>query len=862
MLNIETPETDLTANGATDAFATGFSFVNATEVRVSVEIDGVVSDKTLDTHYTIGAGDWPNDGATITFTAGNTPPNGARVIIRRVTPASQGENFGDLERFQPQQAERAYDKLSRKAQETSAEADRAIKVPVGEAATVLPRAPVRAGKVFAYDDDGNPNFDKGVDELAQDAADRVTAPALANIAERETEALAAVGERETQATDAVDALATTALGNIGSAGDAELAAIGNAGDSELSQIGDAGDDELADIAAAGAAQVAAVASQPGADQYASTADALSKGVWSVTIAAAGSGGTNGTYAWTTTGGTGTGATGYLVIAGGVVTQVAVTHRGKGYTTGEALAITGTHGLTGHTLTLVTAQNEAPGKVFQVVTADAIDNYKVDPGGTTATPQEGPATKSVVAALDDRTGEIERLPQSRLTWAAADRTGSDRVSLGVTEDGEIVGGGLEKLRNDFQRDMVRRTPGPNAHPLRAVNGCLLWGQSLATGYGAKPVLSTAQPYDNIWMLNGGVTQPAGSGLTALVPMISQANGTGDYQGETPLPGMAMAMNALMGGRYPAFGFAWGLGGTRLVNLMKGSPTYTGWLAALVAGNARFEALDMSLAIQAIFGLHGAEDEAINTAKETYKTNWRQHDADQVADIMATTGQDWRPKHYISPTLAHTYYNHATPVISQAQWELYLEDKVNRIIIGPRYQYETNAFSPVPPGTTPDRIHIINHAQRAMGEKLAQIRYLVEVWGEAWMPTHVLEVEQDTDRSVVVTWHVPHGPLVLDDVRVTDPGAYGMELSDADGAKTIASVTLLGHNKTRVAATTALGASKKFAYAHTGTPGDGNGPTRGARGCLRDSDPWPSIYLDALGRPYEHFNWAVPCQVDIP
>lgn len=165
MLNIETPETDLTANGATVAFATGFSFVDATEVRVSVEIDGVVSDKTLDTHYTIGAGDWPNDGATITFTAGNTPPNGARVIIRRVTPTSQGEAFGDQERFRPQQAERAWDKLTRMAQEVSAETKRALTFPIGEVGADLARAADRAGKVLAFDAEGALNFGVSVPQL-------------------------------------------------------------------------------------------------------------------------------------------------------------------------------------------------------------------------------------------------------------------------------------------------------------------------------------------------------------------------------------------------------------------------------------------------------------------------------------------------------------------------------------------------------------------------------------------------------------------------------------------------------------------------------------------------------------------------
>lgn len=119
--------------------------------------------------------------------------------------------------------------------------------------------------------------------------------------------------------------------------------------------------------------------------YASVADALSQGVASVAITAAGSGAANGTYAWTTTGGGGTGAAGYLVVAGGAVASVVVEHRGRGYTSSPTIVIGGTPGFgVAPTLTPARSQNRTAGAYFVVPVADGYQLYVVDSGGTTAT----------------------------------------------------------------------------------------------------------------------------------------------------------------------------------------------------------------------------------------------------------------------------------------------------------------------------------------------------------------------------------------------------------------------------------------------------------------------------------------------
>jgi hypothetical protein len=80
------------------------------------------------------------------------------------------------------------------------------------------------------------------------------------------------------------------------------------------------------------------------------------GVNVTTISSAGSGYTNGTYLLTPlTGGTGTGATADIVVAGGVVTSVTIANRGTGYTVGDFLSATIPAGA-GFVLTIVSTMN--------------------------------------------------------------------------------------------------------------------------------------------------------------------------------------------------------------------------------------------------------------------------------------------------------------------------------------------------------------------------------------------------------------------------------------------------------------------------------------------------------------------------
>lgn len=105
------------------------------------------------------------------------------------------------------------------------------------------------------------------------------------------------------------------------------------------------------------------------------------GVNAITLTAGGTLYTNGTYlAQPLTGGTGTGATADIVVAGGIVTSVTIVNRGQNYTAGDALsaAIPAGSGLiiTVNTLMNFTSlwQHEVGTDAVQGATSNAIESY--------------------------------------------------------------------------------------------------------------------------------------------------------------------------------------------------------------------------------------------------------------------------------------------------------------------------------------------------------------------------------------------------------------------------------------------------------------------------------------------------------
>ena len=156
-ISTTTARTTYNGNGVTTVFPIPFRFLaNGDIVVVEVSSAGVETTKALTTNYTLtGAGD--DAGGTVTMLV--APAVGTRLIIYRDTDIVQETDYISGDPFPAETHERALDRLTMIAQEIGSDADRAIKVPVGDSSslsTTLPAAADRAGKFFAFDVNGVP----------------------------------------------------------------------------------------------------------------------------------------------------------------------------------------------------------------------------------------------------------------------------------------------------------------------------------------------------------------------------------------------------------------------------------------------------------------------------------------------------------------------------------------------------------------------------------------------------------------------------------------------------------------------------------------------------------------------------------
>jgi hypothetical protein len=157
-------------------------------------------------------------------------------------------------------------------------------------------------------------------------------------------------------------------------------------------------------ASAAYAQVSANAAQVNSGLYASTSDALSNGVALAIVTAGGSGGTNGTFALTFSGGGGTGAAGTFLVIAGALESIAITNPGTGYTTAPTLSFAASMGLTGATATAVLAPRCPVGTYFSVPVTGSTDSlilYRVDTG-----PVATEITRYPSSAIGQRVEDLE------------------------------------------------------------------------------------------------------------------------------------------------------------------------------------------------------------------------------------------------------------------------------------------------------------------------------------------------------------------------------------------------------------------------------------------------------------------------
>ena len=166
-ISTTTIKNSYSANSSTVTFNYTFKIAADTEIEVIIRAsDGTETIKSKGTHYNVtGVGN--AGGGSVTFVAQHTPQTNETVVLRRVTPLTQGLDLIENDPMPAENIETAYDKLTAISQELQEQLDRSIKVSKTSTISnpeITSDASQRAGKLLGFDSSGN--LDSTIDGTA------------------------------------------------------------------------------------------------------------------------------------------------------------------------------------------------------------------------------------------------------------------------------------------------------------------------------------------------------------------------------------------------------------------------------------------------------------------------------------------------------------------------------------------------------------------------------------------------------------------------------------------------------------------------------------------------------------------------
>jgi hypothetical protein len=413
----------------------------------------------------------------------------------------------------------------------------------------------------------------------------------------------------------------------------------------------------------------------------------------------------------------------------------------------------------------------------------------------------------------------------------------------------------------------------------INHVLSTGQSNSVANSGSPVLTSTQPYSNT-MFDVGVMTCAdcsGDGCmatetpSAFVPLV-EGDRFFNYGVETMSSGFANNATMLAQTRYllgntiasshKLLVSLHGRSGNVYACIRKGG--CPGWfnrtyvlpfsegLMQVSWAKALAEVRGESYAVRGVTLIHGESDHYGYAALypwpgsdgtpgklQSYADALLELQDDYETSVKAITGQSVPVPLYLSQT--HTLAARSFIVLEQYHAHKRAPGKV--ILIGPTYHL---SFAT-------DGIHYNSAGNRRLGAYFAKAYAKTTLGGQAWEPLRPLQVTR-VANVVTVKFLVPVPPLVLDTIRVSDPGNYGFEFVDDSGAE-ITNVSLAGPDTVVITLSqTPTGSNRKLTYATRS--GTFPGPTSGVRGNLRDSDSSISLAGEGLENFCVSFDEAVP------
>jgi hypothetical protein len=512
------------------------------------------------------------------------------------------------------------------------------------------------------------------------------------------------------------------------------------------------------------------------------------------------------------------------------------------------------------------QAAVAGKVYAStadgVAATAIGEYFSVPAGG-----DGSDFLILYKNVDDTAGnclEVGRSPGALLLqntgspdYPAVLVDSQDRVVLAMQADGTVEVAALQAATINGQA----QAPLPTGTYEDEVNHVISYGQSLSIGADSmsSTPLSTVQRHNSV-MFNGGV-RPNDSGLVpatiyaSLQPLVESYYVAGGN--ETPVAGTCEAINDLVFAEnglaygdhsFQILGSAAGEGSKSLAQLSKPSTYYSRVLEQVTYGKSLANAAGKTYGVRAVTWAQGESDTAADVPAATYIAALNQLVTDLNTDIKAITGQT-SDVHLVTSQLASfVTYGKSAPTIALA-----LLDAANA---NPLIHLAVPNFILMHNDT--DQIHLQRESYKKKGAYFGKVIKRVCVDGATWSPVQPVSAKRQ-GSVVVLKFHVPRGPLVLDTINVRINTDYGFSLVDSGGsAITISSVQLLGDDRVKITAATAIPAGAFVRYAwvqNTDVPAWGfvAGPINGPRGNLRDSEGEVAV-LDPDGLNWPLHNWA--------
>ncbi len=411
----------------------------------------------------------------------------------------------------------------------------------------------------------------------------------------------------------------------------------------------------------------------------------------------------------------------------------------------------------------------------------------------------------------------------------------------------------------------------------LNHYLVTGQSLAYGAEGFFGISNTQPFSNKMFGPGNIYNllTLGNPDVTLVPLISgpyvreaMGNGFADSltaQARAVLPeepGGPTSYDCLItNSGVPGYVYQqlcgptdwnssnpyWAAGGGGTA----GSPPFQEMMSQVANGQSLAQAAGLSYRVAGLIVIHG-EFDLFNPSYSTDLVNWQ---ADVQDGVQNLTGQTAPIPMIAAQTQAMYDLSDFSIGGAAGLYNAALANPAKIVLACPEYAIQHHLMGEVDFGLPTEPIHLTADGYRHLGMMMAKAGRTVTMQGRQWSaltPTSF----SFSGNQIVVEHSVPYPPVVLDYDWVTDPGNSGYIYTDnVDPTITITNVEVTSPTAVTITLSEAI-TGGVLGYAcfppptdpSYNTNGGGNtqdyGPTRGPRGCLRDSDPEVPFYAPSL------------------